>query len=37
MQAHLLSDGVLMRLCRHFVGVEFGRHDGDEVLEHVVS
>lgn len=26
-----------MRLCRHFVGVEFGRHDGDEVLEHVVS
>lgn len=31
-----LSDGVLMRFCRHFVGVQFGWHNGDEVLKHVV-
>lgn len=26
-----------MRVCRHFVGVQFGWHNGDEVLKHVVS
>lgn len=32
----LLSDRVLMCFRRDFVGVQFGGHDGDEVLEHVV-
>lgn len=36
-QTYPLSDGVLMRVCRHFVGVQFGWHNGDEVLKHVVS
>lgn len=36
-KTHLLSDGVLMSICRHLVGVEFGRYYGEEVLEHVVG
>ncbi len=35
-QTYLLGDRVLMSLCRDLVGVQFGGHDGDEVLEHVI-
>lgn len=34
---YLLSHRVLMCLCGHFVGVQFGWHDGDEVLKDVIS
>lgn len=36
-QTYPLGDGVLMCFCRDLVSVQFGGHDGDKVLKHVVS
>lgn len=29
-------DRILMRVCGHFVGLQFGGYDGDEVLKHLI-